>query len=118
MGMISPLNESTICERNAPTFSFGLMIPSARPSRLPEYPDYPSRFTVRMVNESKAISFKNSPFFIGKVLGGEFIGIEAIAEGCWTVWFGPILLGSIFDRGKREFEFLGHKPSSLRKVPR
>ena len=83
--------------------------PSSKPYRPPVDPDYPAQFEVRRINASGESSFRCSPFRVGKALDGELIGIEAAAEGCWTVWFGPILLGSIFDRGKRRFEFLGHK---------
>jgi transposase InsO family protein len=84
--------------------------PSTRPYRPPEDPDYPGHFQVRLVNASGSISLRCQPLVVGKVLGGEYVGIEAVAEGRWTVWFGPVLLGSIFERAKRQLEFLQHRP--------
>ena len=88
---------------------------SARPYRPEEDPDYPSHFEVRLVGPRGNSKFRNLTVQVGRPLSGEFIGIEQIGEGRWTVWFGPVLLGSILEGKRNHLEFLAHTISGSRR---
>ena len=36
--------------------------------------------------------------FVSETLWGERLGLEAIDEGVWQVWFGPVALGRLDER--------------------
>jgi len=82
---------------------------SARPYRPEEDPDYPSHFEVRLVGPRGNSRFRHLTVQVGRPLTGEFIGIESVGEGSWTVWFGPVLLGSILETKGKQLEFFAHK---------
>jgi len=74
-----------------------LYISSSRsyPSRLLE-PCYCGEWDVRNVGPCGTMRWRNAKIFVGKVLAGEAIGIEPIADGQWKLWFFAYPLG-IFD---------------------
>ncbi|MDX1300588.1 MAG: IS481 family transposase [Pseudomonas sp.] len=72
---------------------------SARPypTRLPKlhYPDY---FEVRKVSRNGVIYWRNKWVYVSHLLDQEQVGLEAIEDGIWQVYFGPVLLGRFDER--------------------
>jgi hypothetical protein len=76
------------------------------PSRLRE-PEYPVGWDIRGVRECGRMKWRNANVYIGKLLSGERIGLEPLADGYWRLWYFAYPLG-IFD----EREGKVHKPES------
>ncbi len=72
-------------------------VPSSRP-----YPErtgnveYPDGVAIRRVKPNGVFHWKNRRVFLGEALGRELVGLDAIDERYWHVWFGPTPLG-VFD---------------------
>ena len=68
--------------------------PSARPfpDRLPE-PEYPGHFEIRRVSKNGGIRWKKGWINVSHALLEENVGLEEIADGVWSLYFGPLLLG-------------------------
>jgi hypothetical protein len=66
--------------------------PRPMPPKLPPI-EYPPHFERCFVNHSGVIYRQNSAVYIGYLLKGETVGLEAIADGVWDVYIGPIKLG-------------------------
>ena len=75
--------------------------PSTRPfpSKLPPL-HYPAHFEVRKVSSNGGIRWHARWINVSHLLDGQFIGLEEIADGVWTVFFGPVSLGWLhIDKG-------------------
>lgn len=71
-----------------------LYVPSSRP--LPRaLPDiiYPGHFEVRSVRSDGCIKWAGRQIFVSEVLHRERVGLEEVADGMWSVYFGTRLLG-------------------------
>ena len=68
--------------------------PSSRPypDRLPE-PEYPGHFEIRRVSRNGGIRWKKGWVNISHALLEENVGLEEVADGIWSLYFGPLLLG-------------------------
>lgn len=68
--------------------------PSPRPfpRRLPVL-EYPAHCEVRRVDSTGTIKWRGTPIFLSRVLTGEYVSLDATAEGEWTIAFGPLTLG-------------------------
>jgi len=68
--------------------------PSAKPfpARLPEL-EYPDYMRVQRVQHNGVISVDGVQFYISNCVDEEYLGLEAVGDGCWKVYFGPIPLG-------------------------
>lgn len=68
--------------------------PSTRslPRKLPS-PEYPAHFETRRVSRNGGIRWLAAWVNVSHLLGGEYIGLEEVAEDIWTVHFGPVTLG-------------------------
>ena len=68
--------------------------PSPRPfpSKLTP-PEYPAHFELRKVSINGGIRWVNLWVNVSHVLGGEYVGLEPVADGVWAVHYGPVLLG-------------------------
>jgi transposase InsO family protein len=68
--------------------------PSSRsyPSKLPNL-EYPDGFELARAYPNGVISFRGVQWYVSGALHGEWLGLEAIAEDRWKVFFGPIELG-------------------------
>jgi len=66
--------------------------PRPYPDRLPE-PQYPGHFEVRRVSRNGGIRWKRGWVNVSHALLEENIGLEETADGVWSVYFGPMLLG-------------------------
>ena len=73
--------------------------PSARalPPRLPSLV-YPGHLEVRRVSSTGSISWRGTPIFLSEVLGGEYVGLEEVTDGCWTLSFASVILGRFDER--------------------
>ncbi len=67
--------------------------PSPRPfpDRLPE-PEYPGHFEVRKVSKNGGIRWKKGWVNISHSLLEQFVGLEEVDDGVWSLYFGPLLL--------------------------
>ncbi len=81
-----------------------LYAPSPReyPARLQEMA-YPAGCVLRRVREHGVISWKDHNVFLTHALSGEVVGLEALDERYYRVYFGPLLLGT-FDSWKRHIQ--------------
>lgn len=66
--------------------------PRLMPTRIEE-PSYPKHFEVRKVSSGGTIKFKNRIPFLGQALANEFVGLEEIENGIWSVYFYQTELG-------------------------
>lgn len=75
--------------------------PSQReyPSRMSE-PEYPGHFEKRRVSTAGCFRFKRTPIFISQALKNEWIGLEEIEDGIWSVMFYDVLLARLDARTK------------------
>lgn len=78
------------------------------PRRLPELA-YPSYFDRAKVHGSGVVYWSSLTIYIGNLLAGEQVGIEAIGDGVWQVYFGPIALGRFDERQGGERGYLNLK---------
>ena len=69
----------------------------AYPSRLPEI-EYPSSFLRRKVGQRGEIYWRGARIFVSEVLHGELLGLEAIDDGVYRVWFCALQLGTFDER--------------------
>ena len=99
--------ESFCCEYNEqrPHQALGQQVPAslyrpsdrAYPSQLPEI-EYPSSFLRRQVGKRGEIYWRGARIFVSEVLYGEPLGLEAIADGVYRVWFCSLQLGTFDER--------------------
>lgn len=73
--------------------------PSLRPypDTLPEL-EYPSYFHRHKVAPNGLIYWTNRRVYIGYLLAGEWVGLEAVDDGLWEVYFGPVRIGRFDER--------------------
>ena len=72
----------------------------ALPSKL-EPPAYPTSMKVHRVDASGRLSFFGTYHQLTSVLAGQSVGLEAIDEDTWELFYGPILLAEMHVRNKR-----------------
>lgn len=87
-----------------------LYTPSPRPfpATLPQV-EYPAHFLVRRVSRNGGIRWKHNSTIltnngwvnVSSVLAEEYVGLEEVADGVWSMYFGPLLLGRFDERTKR-----------------
>jgi putative transposase len=74
--------------------------PRAMPHKLPALA-YPDRFEVRYVSANGGIRWRGDWVNVSIVCAGAYVGLEEIADGIWTVYFGPLKLGRLHERHMR-----------------
>ncbi len=76
--------------------------PSGRPlpTRLPE-PEYPGHYQVRKVGSNGMLRLQNQRVFVSGTLQGEYVGLEEVADGVWSVYFYQVLLGRLDEQRQR-----------------
>ena len=67
------------------------------PEKLPEI-RYPAGFQLRRADQDGKIRWKQARCRVGAALASEVVGVEAVDNGLWRVWFGPVLLGLLDER--------------------
>jgi putative transposase len=75
--------------------------PRSYPESLPPI-EYDGHLEVRKVDHRGTIRWKNEKLFLSHTLTGEFVGLEEIDEGAWSLFHGPVLLAR-FDERERRF---------------
>jgi transposase InsO family protein len=94
------------CER--PHSALGGDSPAARyresrrpyPDRLPAL-EYPGHFIVKRVTNAGTFRLKHKLLFLATPLKQQFIGLEEIDDGIWSIYFGSVLLGRVDEREMR-----------------
>jgi transposase InsO family protein len=71
--------------------------PRSLPARVPPV-DYPGHMEVRFVSSNGCISWKSAPLFVATALAGEYVALEEVDEGLWTLWFATVALARYDDR--------------------
>lgn len=74
--------------------------------------EYPFDYDRRQVRQNGNIKWKGELVFISESLVGEPVGIIESADGIWSVYFGPILLGFIHQGESR----LRRRPPRLKQM--
>lgn len=84
--------------------------PSSRayPRRLPEI-EYPTYFDHARVRSSGLIYWRSFTIYVGNLLTGENVGIEATGDGLWDIYFGHVRLGMLDERKTKEKNYLSIK---------
>ncbi|HUP21321.1 MAG TPA: IS481 family transposase [Thermoanaerobaculia bacterium] len=78
--------------------------PRPYPGRVPQV-SYPGHFEVRRVKANGVIRFQGQIHFVSSALGREWVGLEEVDDGLWSVQFGSFLLGR-YDERDASFEAL------------
>ena len=63
--------------------------------------EYPSSFLRRQVGKRGEIYWRGARIFVSEVLYGEALGLEAIQDGVYRVWFSTLELGTFDERRGR-----------------
>jgi transposase InsO family protein len=71
--------------------------PKPFPNKLPEL-YYPDHFRVQRAQHNGVISINGVQFYISNCIDEECLGLEAVGDDCWNVYFGPIKLGIVDPR--------------------
>ena len=73
--------------------------PSSRPypAVLPK-PEYPAHFETRLISNAGCFRFKKQVVFLSQALKQEWIGLEEIDDGKWSVHFYDVLLARLEER--------------------
>jgi hypothetical protein len=74
--------------------------PRPYPARL-AHPEYPGHFEVRYVSRNGGVRWHNRWVNVSHVLAEEYVGLEEVDDGVWSVYFGPVLLGRFDERDLR-----------------
>ena len=61
-------------------------------------PEDPGDFQVRYVSRNGGVRWHNRRVSVGHVLAEEYVGLGEVADGIWSVYFGPVLLGRFDER--------------------
>jgi putative transposase len=79
--------------------------PSARYSPSPRVmprrllpPGYPGHWEVRRVDANGCIKLRNRVLFVTTVLASEYVGLEEVEDGVWSLGFYDVLLGRFDER--------------------
>ena len=67
------------------------------PAQLPKL-EYPSHAQVRLVSKNGGIRWKCEYVFISQSLGEEYVALEEVDDGVWSVYFGPMEIGRLNER--------------------
>jgi transposase InsO family protein len=83
-------------------------------------PVYPRHFTSHRAYSNGVISVGQTQWYLSTCLANQLVGLEAVADGCWRVCFGPVTLGLLDTRGNirrnyRDFGLLTRMPDDARK---
>lgn len=62
---------------------------------------YPGHMEVRRVSSAGCISWRGTPIFLTEVLDGEYVALDEVDDGRWTLSFASVLLGRFDERTGR-----------------
>jgi transposase InsO family protein len=90
--------------------------PRSFPAKL-QHPDYPAHFELRKVSRNGGIRWDCAWVNVSHLLGGEYVGLEQVADDIWAVSFGPVSLGWLHTRRSASLDHDGrptYKPKRRR----
>lgn len=64
-------------------------------------PTYPGHYELRRVSAKGAIGWRHRQPFLAEALHGELVGLVEIDNGCWEIYFGPLLIGRLHEGALR-----------------
>jgi putative transposase len=64
-------------------------------------PQYPGHYLVRLVCNAGTFRFKCRQLFISQALKQQFIGLEEVDDGVWSIYFYDVLLGRLDEQAWR-----------------
>ncbi len=67
------------------------------PDALPD-PGYAAHYEVRRVSTAGMFRFKQRQLFLSQALAHEWIALEEVADGLWSVYFYEVLLARLDER--------------------
>lgn len=74
--------------------------PRTFPERLPE-PEYPEHFWKRRVTAAGTFAVHSRPIFLSTALEGQWIGLDEVDDGTWSVFFCDYPLGRYDERDRQ-----------------
>ncbi|MBV8895652.1 MAG: transposase family protein, partial [Acidobacteriaceae bacterium] len=74
--------------------------PRAYPETLPPI-EYAGHLEVRKVEHNGMMCWKNGRIFTSKTLRGEYVGLEEVDDGVWSLYYGPVLLARFDERAMK-----------------
>ena len=83
---------------------------TASPRQMPDKlapVEYPDRFEVRYVSANGGIRWRKQWVNVTSALNGEYVGLEAIDEGLWDVYFSFKKIGRLHERHMRNEDHMG-----------
>ena len=80
--------------------------PRAMPDKLLPM-EYPDRFETRYVSANGGIRWRRQWVNVSAPLVGEYVGLEAIEDGLWDVYFGVKKIGRLHERHMRIEDHMG-----------
>jgi len=72
--------------------------PRAYPRKLRD-PEYPTDYYVERVSAQGVLFWMGQSYYLAKLLMGELVGIQAVEDRAWRIYFGPVLLGVVDPQG-------------------
>jgi len=76
------------------------------PKKTPEV-EYPAHFEVRVVSGNNMIRWRGKWVSVGSALTGERIGLEAVEDGVWAVYFSWKRIGFLDEKKLRILDEYG-----------
>ena len=64
-------------------------------------PEYPRHYETRYVSTNGGIRWQHRWVNVSHVLAEEYVGLDEVADGVWSVYFGDLLLGRLDERDYR-----------------
>jgi transposase InsO family protein len=74
--------------------------PRPYPTSLPPI-EYPGHLETRKISHNGLMRWKVDRIFTSKTLAGEYVGLEEIDDGIWSLYYGPVLLARFDEREMR-----------------
>jgi transposase InsO family protein len=74
--------------------------PRPYPERLPPL-DYPQHFEKRKVATNGCIKWHDEFVIVSRTLIGDYVGLEEVQDGIWSVYYGPVELARLDERDGR-----------------
>jgi len=59
---------------------------------------YPAHYEVRLVSRNGGMRWNKAWVNVSHVLAEEYVGLEEVNDGVWSVYFGPVLLGRMDEK--------------------
>jgi putative transposase len=74
--------------------------PRPYPQRLPPL-EYPGHFETRRVSDNGCIRWRSDWVHVSTVCAQQYVGLEAVDNGIWNVYFASLKLGRLFEKELR-----------------